>query len=295
MNIDTSAITLVNATISQFNKKSVAAAKKINVNSQWTKSLTKGYLTDYAEGLSCAVFDRRFEYITKKIKEHVWLVCYHDFLEDNKLIESNSSNFLSIKNQNIDITKFHRVREVSISRDKHISCSCGYTQRWYMPCVHICAVIKDMEYLTADLFHIRWWKHFDYVYKKGNSSMDAKTRHSLEYTLYKVRKDHFLESNGKYKGVPLYESDLLRYLQKLPIETLNKNDKHLDKMLALKKMKDNDEPLLKYSTSYQKYMTHSPINNDDTIEQYNKSNKVDTSTSFELDFDCIEDIEFNSQ
>ena len=164
MNIDTSSITLVNATITKFNRESLAAAKKLNNNSQWTKSLTNGYLTDYAEGLSCSVFDRRFNYVSKKITTNTWLVCYKDF--SPHLSCSNKERNEGLENNPYKpITKFQRVREVSITNDNFMTCSCGYIQRWLMPCMHICSIISDKKYLTADLFHIRWWKYFDYIYK----------------------------------------------------------------------------------------------------------------------------------
>ena len=45
-----------------------------------------------------------------------------------------------------------------------MNCSCGYVNQYLAPCQHIFAVLADMKHVTADLFHIRWWKHFNYYF-----------------------------------------------------------------------------------------------------------------------------------
>ena len=140
-----------------------------------------------------------------------------------------------------------------------MSCSCGYVQRWLMPCVHICSIIKDEQYLTSDLFHIRWWKHFDYIYIKGNSSMDEKTRHSLEMSLNEVRDVHFYSHNGKYKGVPLNGTSLLAHLQMLSNDDNASYNLEKDMMLSLNKMRSLDIPLKKGSSLYMIHMTDSSM------------------------------------
>ena len=59
MNISNSGITQLKATEEKYHKKNMASASKINSKKTWSKSLTKDYLTTYAEGLSCTNFDRR--------------------------------------------------------------------------------------------------------------------------------------------------------------------------------------------------------------------------------------------
>ena len=282
MNIDTSAITLVNATITKFNRESLSAAKKLNVNSQWSNSLTKGYLTEYAEGLSCSVFDRRMNYLNKKINNNTWLVCHKYFFP--QLSSCSKDNKKSIKTNPYEpITKFQRIRKVSIIEDNFMTCTCGYTQRWLMPCVHICSVIDDKKYLTAELFHIRWWKHFDYVYKKGNSSMDAKTRRSLENSLQEVRNFHFHLNNGKYKGVPLNGTELLKHLVSISPDNKDDYNIELDMMLALNKMRLLNIPLKKSSQSYIEYMTDQSVINQSIVQNCIQSNSNDLNDLNSID------------
>ena len=63
-------------------------------------------------------------------------------------------------------TIFQRVRSVTIDNNNFMNCSCGRHMRWLMPCVHMCCVLDDMKYYTPDLFHIRWWKHYHFMYKR---------------------------------------------------------------------------------------------------------------------------------
>ena len=127
MSIDTSAITLVIATITKFNKESISAAKKINTDSLWTTSLTKDYLTTYAEGLSCSVFDRRVHYLNKKTNNDTWLVCHNDFFPQLTSYGTESRE-TSINSPYTKITKFHRIREVTLTTGNSITSSCGYVQ-----------------------------------------------------------------------------------------------------------------------------------------------------------------------
>ena len=73
-----------------------------------------------------------------------------------------------LKSASQSFTKFQRIREVTIDEENVMSCSCNYHKRWLMPCVHICCVLEKTEYYTSELFHLRWWKHFQYLYKKAH-------------------------------------------------------------------------------------------------------------------------------
>ena len=144
-----------------------------------------------------------------------------------------------------------------------------------MPCVHICSVISDKKYLTAELFHIRWWKHFDCVYKRGNSSMDSKSRHSLENSLKEVRRFYFHSNNGKYKGVPLNGTELLRHLLSLSPDNKDNYNIELDMMLALNKMRLLNIPLKKSSSFYFKYMNDQSVISQSLSQNIIQSNSND--------------------
>ena len=85
----------------------------------------------------------------------------------------------------------------------------------FMPCKHICCVIESSDFYTEDLFHIRWWKHFEYIFKKGSSSRDEKTRQSLHESLNYIRSNNYCSISGKYKGIPVTGTSLLQKLHNM--------------------------------------------------------------------------------
>ena len=162
MDLSNSGFTQVKATHEKFTKECLSSALKINSSKTWSKSKTSEYLTDYAEGLACSNFDRRHQYTKKYIGNKMWLVCRSRLFHDK--YETLMDNYA------LKETRFLRVREVFIDDTNFMTCSCQYVQRWFMPCVHMCKVIQDMEHFTPELFHIRWWKHYHYFLKNNDNS-----------------------------------------------------------------------------------------------------------------------------
>ena len=212
MDLCTSGHKQLQATSAKYTNEIVKSAKRINSINKWSTSNTKAYLTDYAEGIACRNFDNKDNYVKRYIGNKEFLVC------SNSLIDEISYNDLC--NSCAPITRFNRVRKVTITPDGFITCSCKEPQRWLLPCRHICCVIGDPKFYTEDLFHIRWWKHFEYIFKKGNSSMDEKTRLSLESALKYIRENNYCSVTGKYKGVPITGTALMNYFQ----SNLKEND-----------------------------------------------------------------------
>ena len=96
---------------------------------------------------------------------------------------------------------FQRVRKVTIDTDGYMTCTCGYVQRMLMPCSHICAVIGKTEYYEPSMFHVRWYKMFNYFYRdKQQNECCLKTNDAIE-ELLKVTRENAYEKNGKYKGI----------------------------------------------------------------------------------------------
>ena len=164
-----------------------------------------------------------------------------------------------------------------------MNCSCGYVNRWLMPCVHICSVLEHSKYYTPDLFHLRWWKLFHYLYKSNSKSKKVKsTTQNLKDSLSRVRADHYNHTNGMYKGVPIHDSAFLND----PMSNLNQgfiikedNKRHI--IDAIWKMQEDDKPLIKGSTAYKNYM-QDVITNDNP--RYMNSN-----TPNDMLFDDIEE------
>ena len=165
-----------------------------------------------------------------------------------------------IENNNIGngqfIPRFTRVCVIKLSSTNHLSCSCGYCQRWLMPCNHICSLISNIELYTIDLFHIKWWKHFNFLYKLGKSNKDIKTRSSLHSALIESREKDFHSDNGKFKGVPLTGTPLLDHLTSMDISSNSSDDKLLRFMKKVLDMNKSNICICKNTNAHKESLLH---------------------------------------
>ena len=191
--------------------------RNLNRATLWSDSQTKDILTSYAEGLACVRFDMRDLYNVRLYKKHQWLVMKKDDVQDNRKSKSKDKSPV----------KFDRCRFVQIVNG-YMTCSCGDTQQYLMPCRHICAVIKEKKYLEASFYNIRWYKTFAYYYLQKFSSEIIPTLNQKIAQIHEVSiKKDFSKINGNYKGVyvvgskfyedidEIYnytEDDVLRYM-----------------------------------------------------------------------------------
>ena len=255
MDLSNSAFTQLKSTEAKYKKEQISSAKQLNLSKTWTTSYTKQYLTDYAEGIACSNFDRRTSYIKRRIDKNQWLVT-------SKVICSTTYDSL-IQNNSEKATKFIHVREVTMNSNMFMNCSCHYPLRWLMPCVHICCVIDEKHYYTPDLFHLRWWKHFNYMYK--NTQPDNKNNSSikdLEAALPYVRKNHFQITNGKYKGIPFSKSKFVVDDNSGYNMYVKLHDTVYDDLLNFNNKRMNNIPVLLGSRSYKDMNTTINIGSD---------------------------------
>ena len=247
MDLSNSGFTQVKATHEKFTKESLSSALKINSSKTWSKSKTAEFLTDYAEGLACSNFDRRHQYTKKYIGNKTWLVCRSRLFHDK--YETLMDNYDKKE------TRFLRVREVCIDDKNFMTCSCQYVQRWFMPCVHMCKVIQDMEHFTPELFHIRWWKHYHYFFKNNdNSNQNESTVKDMSSSLKNICDNHYDKFTGKYIGVPLNGSAFFKDRTSTYHTTVVTNDTQTDKMKTILSMQKNGIPLIMGSMEYMNYM-----------------------------------------
>ena len=132
-----------------------------------------------------------------------------------------------------------------------------------MPCVHMASVINDRNYFTKELFHLRWWKSFNLLYKHkdvgigNNNSFQYSCKEELEKSLLFVRDHHYDKNTGRYKGVSI-SHDLVVHLNNIRrverveniCTTTDINDpmkKKLLKASILVEMNAKNEPCLKGS------------------------------------------------
>ena len=275
MEISNSGLQQVKSTVAKSLKEDVSSAQRINFTMTWTNSLTKDYLTDYAEGLSCKNFDRRKLYDCRYIGNHEWLVCYNHLFADDY-----TSAFSNIKP-----TKFLRVRKVWCEGG-HMSCTCCYEKRMLMPCVHMCSVIDDPSLYTADLFHIRWWKHFYFLYKTKVSETNRQSYEDLKQSLNHVRDNHFSKTDGKYKGIPIMGTKFGIHLNSSHCTQMIRNDDHVfNAMMSIHNMDKRNIPLRYGSNDWKKYLTKTRSDSLSlSVSEDNDSDDKDIETnSFEIE------------
>ena len=251
MDISNSGFTQLKATSATSIKRKLETAKNINTIKLWSKSNTSSYLTTYAEGIMCDIFDRRNQYTNIRISSHNWLVVHKNSIED-----SIKGTWDSTKIYNT--MKFTRLRKVSIDSDGFMSCTCEFPSRWLLPCSHICNVIDKKEYFIPELMHIRWWKHFNYLYKNNCKEKKGTSQDKLYETLEMVRSTHFCSQTGKYKGVPLQHNKFLYDVVNKPFisESMDTNE-YYDEIKAINQMKINDGlSLIRGSSMHDKYRVY---------------------------------------
>ena len=152
--------------------------------------MTKDLLTKYAEGLACVRFDMRNQYDVRLYKKHHWFV----------MKKRNQNTDTKDKGRKHSI-KFDRCRSVQIING-YMNCSCGDTQQYLMPCRHMCAVIKEKEYLVPQLYHVRWYKTFEYYYlQEFSKNMIPTLNQKLQNIQDHSINNDFSKINGQYKGV----------------------------------------------------------------------------------------------
>ena len=141
-----------------------------------------------------------------------------------------------------------------------------------MPCVHMCSVINDINHYTPELFHIRWWKHYHFFYKRETEGQkNENIVKDMKSTLLNIRESHFCHKTGKYRGVPLEGTPFLQSLNtEFNFELDGFNDKTYQIMKAILRMEELKKPLVNGSKAYCQYMTvHSTTLNKDNNDQTN--------------------------
>ena len=146
-------------------------------------------------------------------------------------------------------TKFDRVHTVKLDKDQFMICSCGYMKQYLAPCRHFMAVLDDRKYLTPDLFHIRWWKHFNYYFASGeNSSIASTTSEKLKEIQNKMN-DTLFDYKGNYRGCHMKDHDFVN----VP-HTIDEHSKHAVIMNAINEFNLAEGPLIQNDNALLKYL-----------------------------------------
>ena len=163
----------------------------------WSKCTVKDILTKYALGLFCKNFDQRDNYIICEHSQNRWLVTHR-------------SSFESRKNEPSEVTKFIRIREIVLTDQAFLQCSCGRTTQYMIPCTHICKLVNNEEHFGPYQFHVRWHKNFAYLHNSNFGEHISKQSVELFKDILKETREKHFDEMGRYKGVPMLGSSFLQ-------------------------------------------------------------------------------------
>ena len=250
MDISKSGMTILKSTEAKAATRKVEMGNDINKVKNWTRSSSSDFLTAYMEGITCRNWNRTGQYTTRVLcAQSSWMVAHSDSLFDDSPPDKNLP------------TRFTRVRVVELSQNKEfMTCSCGYPNRWLAPCVHILVVLAKTEYCTQNLFHIRWWKHFNFFFRSSNCdgttlNPNKNIVENLRKTLHNVRECHFNKDNGQWHGVPMNGSRFLEDKDSYYFKQPSIYDDVRQHMLAFKKMNDLNIATIRGESRYKEYLT----------------------------------------
>ena len=159
----------------------------------WSKSCAKDFLTKYALGLFCKEFDRIDDYHVSRTNEREWFCMKKEYFDKN--------------GKETIVPSFVRSRKITLDAEGFMNCSCGRTREYLMPCVHICAVVKEEKYFVPDVFHIRWAKEYSYFFGKDADSNNKEKSEKMHSIIKKTRLNNY--KNGMYRGIDLSASSFL--------------------------------------------------------------------------------------
>lgn len=160
--------------ISNFNSTAVHTADSIKNSRRQHEGQRKAQFTGHTEALYCTeelkklsrtltdaafkLFNSQYQrwdsYKVSKAAPGSWKVWHA------APVKASTKEYVTKKNQKLYVKypTFHRIRDVTVSLDNRLKCSCKYFERHLIPCVHILAVNKGA--VSVEDFHIRWMLHF---------------------------------------------------------------------------------------------------------------------------------------
>jgi hypothetical protein len=143
-------------------KRELYNSVQVDKTPLWSSSITKHYLTTFAEGIAIHDYDWcREKVIYVQIDEYTWYAADRDYM----------STCLSKKL--LKRPEYSNVFMVKLNQQtlQHLSCSCHHYISHGMPCVHILPICDGIKH---DMFHVRWFKAFNsHLYSKSPAWKDA--------------------------------------------------------------------------------------------------------------------------
>jgi hypothetical protein len=118
--------------------------------------------------------------------------------------------------------KYARVYIITLDCCGHMSCTCGYVQEYLAPCIHIMRVLNKIENLVPSLFHIRWWKQYNYYFgsKIANESRLEKMHKCMKDLANEISQQSY-DENGKFRGCFIGNCKFAKSIDSLEVDTVS--------------------------------------------------------------------------
>ena len=139
---------------------------------------------------------------------------HNDQLDDSEGINIVFGNKKTIPSNH---TKFEHCRSVKIDSNGYMTCDCGFVHMYMAPCIHIMATLDNADYLIPELYHIRWWKTYNYYY---DASFTPPTLQDTLHDVFTETKNNSFHPNGLYKGCNINNTGFLNQRFHLPSHEL---------------------------------------------------------------------------
>lgn len=118
----------------------------------WSRLPTAQHLTETGEGLVVEQWNLRQRYISQRVDNHIWRVVA---APEPPSTPSAVTGLIPL---------FSRVREVYVSPDGILFCSCHHFERIGIPCRHqmhiLCSLLDGYSGITHHDVSVRWWNTF---------------------------------------------------------------------------------------------------------------------------------------
>ena len=135
--------------------------------------------------------------------------------------------------------RYEHLRTVTVDADGYMSCTCGHVNQYMAPCIHIMAILDDQRYITADLFHLRWWKVYNYYFLTEHGRNLTPGIHASLLEALKIQSESSFDYRGVYRGCNLAGNGFLETV----LELSDSESIEVRTAVALKKYISQDGPL----------------------------------------------------
>ncbi len=155
--------------------------------------------------------------------------------------------------------KYEHLRTVTIDCDGYMSCTCGHVHQYMAPCIHIMAILDNKKFVTPALFHLRWWKVYNYYFLTDHGRSLTPEIHRCLLEGLKLQNEKSFDDSGVYRGCDITGNGFLDSI----FELSDHDSIEVKTGLALKKYLAEDGPIHYGSVVYRKYIDSSDCSGND--------------------------------